>query len=250
MTYEPENAHGAARLTTLGGRLRAVRLAKGLTGDEVAEKLGISRPTFTTWELDKVQTVDEAKIKRFAKLTGVAAQWLLHATGAAPKLNLGVHDRAFVGKSKDTIAAMTPVSAPEAPLTEVAEIKPALKAHAKGLDTAPQATWAIPREVLALGFNCEPDQVVIKRARHSYTMADGTMVARGDYVLIDASRNVIDEPGLYYVADPDGLEAKRAFATIDEPSGDLVVRMHGGPDPVNPGELEVLGRAMGLFRAI
>ena len=247
MTYEPESVE---RLTTLGGRLRAVRLAKGLTTDDVATALKISRPTFTTWELDKVQNVDEDKIKAFAKLTGVSAQWLKHATGAPPKgLKLDIHDRAFVGKSRETIAAMTPSLAPEG--MEVAEIKPAMKAHAKGLDTAPQAKWAIPREVLALGFNCEPDSAVIKRVRHGYTIPDGTVVARGDYVLIDASRNTIDEPGLYYVADPAGLEAKRVFATIDGPGGELVVRLHGGSgEPVDASGLDVLGRGMAVFHAI
>jgi len=98
--------------------------------------------------------------------------------------------------------------------------------------------------------HCDPEQAVIKRVKIGYTASDGTPVLRGDYVLIDASRNVVSEPGIYYVADPDRREAKRVIVNADEQTGELIARLPGRADPVSIGELEVLGRAMAVFHSI
>jgi hypothetical protein len=129
------------------------------------------------------------------------------------------------------------------------EIKAAMSSHATGLDkAAPQAKWSIPREVLTLGFNCDPEQALIKRVRVAYTMTDGTPVLRGDYVLIDASRNTINEPGIYYVADP--REAKRIHVNADEATGELIARATGHTETIPINDLEVLGRVMAVFHSV
>ncbi|MCK1671058.1 helix-turn-helix domain-containing protein [Bradyrhizobium sp. 150] len=271
MSFETQSL---ARLATIGGRLRAVRLARGLTTEVVADRLAISRPTFTTWETDRVKNIDVKKLAAFAKLTKVAVEWLKTGHGKAPKINLDIPDRAFVGmrrpdakagikagikaSTKASTKAMAVRPEPLPPSTirpfdatgamAVAEINPTLSAHAKQLDIRPKAQWAIPREVLSLGFNCEPDHAVIQRTKHNYTLPDGTPVTHTDYFLLDASRNVIDEPGLYYVADPTGREAKRVLATDED--GKLVVRFHGEAEPMDVEGLDVLGRAMAVFHGI
>jgi transcriptional regulator with XRE-family HTH domain len=98
--------HEQDRLATIGGRMRAVRLARGMTASDVAEKLKVSRPTITTWETDKVEKIDQNKLVDFAELAGVSLKWLMAGTGRQPDLRLDVPDRAFVGKRRDGIEAM------------------------------------------------------------------------------------------------------------------------------------------------
>lgn len=249
----------ADRIATLGGRLRSVRLARGMTAAELSEKLDISRPTLTTWEQDKVENVSENTLRQFAEITDVPVDWLITGKGKAPKLNFDVPDRAFVGKRRQfTQHYQTPPPSMPQPLppenivpaaTDVSEITAKMSAHAQGFNKQPHARWSIPREVLTLSFNCEPDAAIIKRIRVAYTAPDGSQVQKGDYVLIDGSRSVIDEPGVYYCADPDAKEARRVIATADE-TGALVVKPVGGNEPVDPTSLEVLGRAMAVFHGI
>ena len=44
---------GTDRRTTLGGKIKAARLEAGLTQDEMAGKLFVSRQAITKWENDK-----------------------------------------------------------------------------------------------------------------------------------------------------------------------------------------------------
>jgi transcriptional regulator with XRE-family HTH domain len=240
-------------LATLGGRLRAVRLAKELSADEVAAHLKVKRPTYSLWELGKVDRVPEHRIDAFAELTGVSAQWLLHRTGKQPDLPMGNRSGRRRSRSNPPVGispALAPAPAqPDLPPSNVVEITPKASAHARALDTAPQAKWSIPREVLTLGFNCDPEEGFIKRVPiDGPPLPDGTPVNRGDYVLIDSTRTEINEVGLYYVADPNGREVKRVLASQEE--GELVVRFQGASEKLSVDELEVLGRAMAVFHAI
>lgn len=255
MSYEPAKSDA---LATLGGRLRAVRLAKGLTGDEVAAHLKVGRPTFSLWELDRVERVPEHRIDAFAALTGVSAEWLLHRSGKEPDLPLRNPPERRKSR-KDRTTRPAPMAAPQHELPpsnvveitppNVIEITPKASAHAKALDTAPQAKWSIPREVLTLGFNCDPEEGFIKRVPiDGPPLPDGTPVNRGDYVLIDATRTEINESGLYYVADPNGREVKRVVASYE--GDELVVRFQGASEKLAVADLEVLGRAMAVFHAI
>jgi transcriptional regulator with XRE-family HTH domain len=92
------------RLATIGGRMRAVRLARGMTAGDVAEQLHVSRPTITTWETDKVEKIDHDKLVDFAKLADVSLKWLMAGVGKRPDLNLDINERAFVGKRRNGIA--------------------------------------------------------------------------------------------------------------------------------------------------
>lgn len=255
MSFEQPNP-----LKTIGGRLRVVRMVRGMTADEIADALKVSRPTVTTWELDRVSEIDDHKIEAFAKLTKVAAQWLRHGGKTDLEIPPRILQRAATGRGFSGMRSKEAMAPPQPPAPEpsnvaevpagaiISEIKPALTAHAKSLDIMPQAKWAIPREVLTLSFNCEPESAVITRTRLPFTLPDGTQVSRLDYLLLDASRQTIDEPGLYYVADPQGKEAKRAVA--QEVDGKLRVHFYGETDEIEPESLEVLGRAMAVFHGI
>lgn len=261
------------RLSTVGGRIRAVRLAKGMTATQVAEKIEISRPTLSTWENGLVGNIDEDKLKRLAKLLHVSAEWLISAKGAAPELALNIPDRAFVGtrsnsrlgrlesavqeavdaveQSKLNAAALPPENIRM--LTGVDKSVPEIKSAAPQFDDShhDDTRWTMPREVLRRTFYCDPDNVVIKQARKGLDAPDGTPIRRGDYLLIDKTRNAINEPGIYYVADPEGKEAHRAIATANETTGELTVVIDGRADVDKPTDgWLVMGRAMAVFHAL
>lgn len=252
---------------TVGGRIRAVRMAKGLAGEVVAKKLNIVRPTLVHWETGRTVTIPADGIEAFAKLTGVSAAWLKAREGNPPKL-----DFSKVTTSRNNVAsrngnASTASSAPDAlpaptvtaldpsidavtsNASVIAEIKPRLSAHARELDTTPQASWSIPREVMTLGFNCDPVHGFIHRVTMDEPpMADGTPINRGDYILIDPTRDVINEAGVYYVADPNGVEAQRIVVTIED--GKTVAKSHRTGEPVEIANLRVLGRTMAVFHGL
>jgi len=240
---------------TLGGRMRAVRLAKGLTTEQLAEKLKVSRPTVTQWETGTTEKIPDHRIEAFARVTGVSKQWLQHHTGTAPKLDFSNMPRKMKMNKKFLRSAKLTYGEADAPMSlaiealdaRILEIKPRLSAHAKTLDTTAQALWAIPREVLSLDFNCDPDQALIKRSLiDGPPLPDGTPVCRGDYALIDATRNVINEPGLYYVADPEGKEVRRVIVV----GAELAVTLQSTGEAVNKEDLVVLGRVMAVFHAL
>jgi transcriptional regulator with XRE-family HTH domain len=104
--------HEQDRLATIGGRMRAVRLAKGMTASDVAEKLDVSRPTITTWETDKVEKIDHNKLVDFANLADVSLKWLIAGVGKQPDLKLDINERAFVGKRRNVIEAMAHLNLP------------------------------------------------------------------------------------------------------------------------------------------
>lgn len=59
---------------------------------------------------------------------------------------------------------------------------------------------------------------------------------------------MINEPGLYYVADPEGREARRVIASLVD--GQLVTAFQLNNQPVDVGNSRVLGRAMAIFHAV
>ncbi len=62
--------------TTLGGKIRAARLEAGLTQDEMAAKLFVSRQAITKWENDK-GVPDIGNLRRLARLLDVSVDYLL-----------------------------------------------------------------------------------------------------------------------------------------------------------------------------
>jgi transcriptional regulator with XRE-family HTH domain len=252
MSYRQGNAQLFA---TVGSRIRAVRLARDLSGEDIAKKLKIARPTLVNWETGATVNVPDERIDAFAKLTQVSAKWLRDGQGDPPPLDFSkVPEKYRKAPAGRLVADQTPLPPSnviqlESHGAQVTEITPRASAHAKALDTAPQATWSIPREVLTLGFNCDPEQGFIKRVpSDGPPLADGTPVNRGDYVLIDSSRNVINEPGLYYVSDPTGKEVRRVVVTKDGEK--LVGTLQLTNQSIDLEGLEVLGRAMAVFHAI
>lgn len=250
MAYEHANGDP---LATLGGRIRAARQLKGLSTAEAADEIDVSRSALSTWERGVVANPPEDKLKQFAKLTGVEYVWLKDASGQPPGMTpKAIHlvpqpQFPILPPDQAQPPATLQLPAPGSVAPMIAEIKASRHVHANELDLTPQASWSIPREVLTIGFNCDPENAVIKRVMMPVTMPDGTTVQRGDYVLIDGSRDVINEPGLYYAADPDGKEVKRILASDDGDGKLKLTNDKGVPLNGEPDSFTVLGRAMGRF---
>jgi len=64
----------------IGDRIRDLRHAKGLTGQQLADMLGVSRPHITQVEGGK-RGVSVELIQELAQLTGVNANWVLTGEG-------------------------------------------------------------------------------------------------------------------------------------------------------------------------
>ncbi len=67
---------GLISLAMLNERIRALRLAKGLTLQQVGDVFGISRASVSNWEAGHAQP-DPRKIERLATLFGTSVQFLL-----------------------------------------------------------------------------------------------------------------------------------------------------------------------------
>lgn len=235
------------QLDTIGGRIKAVRMALKLRLGDTANKIGVSRTSLGQWEADAVKNPDVEKLAAFTSLTDVSLDWLIEGKGDDPEfLAQARRSKPRVVTEESGIDARTRRAATQPQVPEVAS---SMAAHATAIDMTPRAFWSIPQEVLELGFNVEPSHAVVKRV---VTREGGDFgLSRGDYVLVDISRTRIDEPGTYLLADPEGKSARRA--RVEERAGRLeIVVLSDDVVRDNPQAPEdnvvVLGRVMGIFR--
>jgi transcriptional regulator with XRE-family HTH domain len=239
-------------LDTLGGRIRAVRKARGLKVGNTSQQIGVSRTTFSAWEAGAVKNPDMDKLGKFVELTNVSLAWLVRRAGDDPDLTMPAPRR----RRSSATTALQPTAGPgatngvvvEPPIPEIAA---ALSAHAKTIDVTPRALWTVPRQILQIGFNCEPETTVIKRIVTRGGSEFG--LARGDYVLIDTSRTRIDEPGTYIVADPDGVSARRVLIVDNEGKMEIAAvadDLQRSNPQASVDNLMPLGRVMGILKPV
>lgn len=235
-------------LETIGGRIRASRKARGLKLTTTAELCGLSRTSFAQWENGGVKNPDMTKLGKFVRLVDVSLDWLIDRKGPDPDLTPPT------GRKRRAVAAAAVISAPESP--EAHEINPSipeiagpLNAHASKIDFSAKALWTIPSQVLEIGFNSVLASTCIQRVVARGQTEVG--LSRGDYILIDISRNRIDEPGIYIVADPEGISARRIL--VVDKAGKLEVSavaddLERESLPESVDKLNPMGRVMGIFR--
>ena len=236
------------QLDTLGGRIRAVRTALNMRLGDTANKIGVSRTSLGQWEAGAVKKPDVDKLAAFTSLTKISLDWLIEGNGDDPEFLLQARRTA-----KPTLvtedASADPSSRRAMMQEQVPEVAASLVAHASAIDMTPRALWSIPREVLELGFNVEPNNAIIKRVVTREGSEFG--LSRGDYVLIDVSRTRIDEPGTYLLADPEGKCARRARVEARDDRLQIVILsddvVRDNPQAVD-NDVVVLGRVMGIFR--
>lgn len=67
-------------LSTVGGRIQAARLAKGLTQDQLAKRIGVSKGAISQWEANTIVELSARNILRLADELEVSLRWLLEYT--------------------------------------------------------------------------------------------------------------------------------------------------------------------------
>jgi transcriptional regulator with XRE-family HTH domain len=65
----------------MGQRIHAKREEYGLSREDLAERLGVSRQTIYQWEAGKVKNIDRDYISRMAKMWNCDPDWLMHMEG-------------------------------------------------------------------------------------------------------------------------------------------------------------------------
>lgn len=235
-------------LDTLGKRLRHTRTTRGIKIGELAHQLGISRTSLNQWESGAVKNPDTIKLGEFSRICDCNLDWLIKGESDEEKQELATSarrprtKRSRSGGTSDDENALKIGSV-------VPEVASSLTAHAQAWDMTPRAHWSIPEQILELGFNAEPKSCIMERV----STRDGAEFGldRGDYVLIDTSRRLIDEPGIYILADPRALSAHRALVTAENTTLRITVvadddqKVYPRESADNP---TALGRVMGIFK--
>lgn len=75
--------------TTIGRRLRSLRLAKGWTQKDLAERLNVTQGAVSTWERDR-RAPDYETLMTLAGLLNVPASALLAAENGAPEADITI----------------------------------------------------------------------------------------------------------------------------------------------------------------
>jgi transcriptional regulator with XRE-family HTH domain len=239
-------------LNTIGSRIRAVRVARGMALGECAKEIGVSRTSLSQWEAGNVKDPNITALTALTEVMDCSLEWIIERKGPDPVLSPSIaaprRRRPPVGHEG---APESPLIGNSPPADTVPEISPALQDHAGGLDMAPRAVWNIPGAVQELRFNSTLGQTAIMRVLASELTEGGG--ERGDYVLIDTSRKRIDEAGIWLIADPVGGSARRVHARQDGERLRVVAlsdNLEQENQELDPFRTPALGRIMGIFRPV
>lgn len=69
---------------TIGGRMRILRSASGLTQDAAAEACGVSQASLSRWERGEAAPPVDF-IAKLAEIGGISLDWLVRGEGDGPK---------------------------------------------------------------------------------------------------------------------------------------------------------------------
>lgn len=106
----------------IGENIRALRLQKGLTQEQVAQQLGVTYQAVSKWE-NGTNTPDIGLLPEIAKLFGVMIDALFHQDAASPLEGLPVEDDGvirIVQLRGRQVVAVTPRMSPDDPAIEIA----------------------------------------------------------------------------------------------------------------------------------
>lgn len=84
--------HFNENVATFGDRLEAARLAKGLTVDGLAEKLGVEAQRIETWESD-ADSPRANRVQILAGLLNVSIVWLISGEGNGTSYVVDAYER-------------------------------------------------------------------------------------------------------------------------------------------------------------
>jgi transcriptional regulator with XRE-family HTH domain len=70
-------------VTTVGGRIKSARLARGWTMDVLAEKVGVSKGLVAQWEDNKIKDFKATNLFKLSDVLECNTRWLLYAKDPA-----------------------------------------------------------------------------------------------------------------------------------------------------------------------
>lgn len=106
----------------IGENIRALRLQKGLTQEQVAQQLGVTYQAVSKWE-NGTNTPDIGLLPEIAALFGVTIDALFHQDAASPLAGLPVEDDGvirIVQLRGRQVVAVTPRMSPDDPAIKIA----------------------------------------------------------------------------------------------------------------------------------
>lgn len=232
--------------TTLGGRIRMVRRAAGQSQAAFGAAVGVESQAVSHWERGK-NSPSSAKLAEISRRYHVDHQWLTTGEGDMHRLTpAGAEHRQTAGEVGIAVGG----PAEEDVRVPVYDVR---AAAGHGLVNADRPT-PIAHDRFRLAWlrsitSAPPNKLAIIQ------VAGDSMyptLAHGDHVLIDMTRNAIDQEGIYALMWNDGLAVKRVtfvFRTrtltisSDNPA-------HPTEEGVDPTDVTVVGRVVWLGRRI
>ena len=63
-------------MSTVGGRIQAARLSKGLTQEQLAKAIGVSKGAISQWEANTIENLKAPHLMKLSEALEVSARWL------------------------------------------------------------------------------------------------------------------------------------------------------------------------------
>lgn len=74
-------------MTTLGDRIKTLRQAKGLSQQELADRLGITKGAVMHWETGRTKNIRNETMLKLVRILGTDQEFLLFGPGREPERN-------------------------------------------------------------------------------------------------------------------------------------------------------------------
>lgn len=204
---------------SFGDRMRGVRHALGLTQEQLAAKLGVSRAALGQWEIDKT-IPSNVKIEEISNIVGITPEWLAFARSQGMKLR--VEDPADAG-----MIAVPEIVFGDGGIDDRQTVRTA-KLHRTHL----------PGEVLTRGGTIVMVQVNSDSIR---------TVSKNDFAFVDTSDTKVSPEGDFCYWDGLAVSFASIHMTQSRETGREVVIKKLGMDAqtVTPDTVQIVGRVVG-----
>src|SRR5690349_17191257 len=63
-------------MNTVGGRIQSARVARGLTMDQLATKVGVTKSSISQWESGKISNLTADNLLKLSNILQVSARWI------------------------------------------------------------------------------------------------------------------------------------------------------------------------------
>jgi phage repressor protein C with HTH and peptisase S24 domain len=218
---------------TVGGRLRMVRQARGLTPGDLAEACEVSRQAISYWER-AIWHPNAANLERAAKRLNVSIEWLRTGDGLTPDLRI----IPLVGR---TVTPPPPLPRPEPP--QPGMIPEQVMGIGSGpllLDGRIHDWWKLPPGLISETLRTLPEYLTVLRVL-SDSMEPAVKLY--DYVILDQADTTPVDGKIYAIDNGVGVVLRRILVEGES----LTLRADSDPTQdvkVPHDEVRIVGRCV------